>query len=240
VKKYYIFLLISILFLSCSEKNENEIIVDDSELLTQIIGTWKSDEYIITYFPDLTFTDTLFHQKSNAQISEPLYSRNGKFEILDGVVYLMTEHWIFIDSSFIENGISIVPVQAKISIKGNILYEQSVNVLENTKGTKTEIWGSWKNTRWVYHNNPGTKISYTGRQEYYYVFTKDSSKAVYGWKYLDGTPWTNSEFRSEFEYRPPYLSLYGPSEYNMRVEFKFEKMFWYQDNPVLELYKLEK
>jgi len=236
MKKYYIILLLTALFLSCSEKNENEIIVEDSELLTQIFGTWKNDDYKITYFPDLTFTDTLF-QKSNTNISEPLYSRNGKFEILDGVVYLMTENWIFIDSSFIENGISIVPVQAAITIKGNILYEQSVNVLENTKGTKTEIWGSWKNTRWVYHNNPYTKISYTGRQEYYYIFSKDSSKAVYGWKYLDGSPWTSSEFRSEFKYRHPYLSLYGPSEYNMRVEFKFDKMFWYQDYPVLELYK---
>jgi hypothetical protein len=235
MKKYFAFLLISILFISCSEKNADEIIVDDSVLLTQIIGTWRSYTYVITCFPDLTFIDTVFQQKSNNQILEPYYSRSGKFEILDGVLFLKTEKWDLFNSA--ENGISIVPVQSEISITGNILYRKSVDVLESTKGTKSEIWGSWKNTRWVYHTNRDAGITYTGRQEYYYDFSKDSTLVVYGWKYLDGTPWTNPEFRSEFKYQPPYLSLSGPSDYNMTVVFKFEKMFWYLDYPILELYK---
>jgi len=228
-------LLISILFIRCSEKNEDELIVDDSGLSTQIIGTWRSDEYIITCFQDLTFIDTLFQKESNTQILEPFYSRSGKFEIHDGVLFLKTEKWDLFNSA--ENGISIVPVQSEICIQGNILYSKSVNVLESTDGTKTEIWGSWKSIRWVYHNNPNVNTTYTGKQEYYYEFSKDSTKVVYGWKYSDGTPWTNPEFKSEFKYQPPYLSLYSSSDYNMIVVFKFEKMFWYQNYPVLELYK---
>lgn len=240
MKNYFVlFLLVSILFISCSEKNVNEpVIIDDSELLSQIIGTWKSNTYKITYFSDLTFVDTIYNQDENTQILEPLYSRNGEYEIQDGILYLKTEHWTFFDSSYVENGISIIPFETEINISGNILYKKAVDVLERTEGTGNEIWGSWKNMKWTYHHSsPDTNIVYEGRQEYYYRFYKDSSKVTYGWKYLDGNPWSNPEYRSDFNYTPPFLDLNGPGNYDLRVEFKFGKMFWYYNFNPSQMYR---
>lgn len=229
-------LIILSLFLSCSENINEPISNDDSELISNIIGTWSTNTYKVTHFSNLTFEDTSFFFDDNSQVFKPRYSRNGTFEISDSVLYLKTNHWIFFDSSFIANGISIVPTESEISISGNVLYKKPVDVLDNVEGNESEIWGSWKNIKWTYHKSgSAANIVYEGRQEYYYKFYKDSSTVIYGWKYLDGNPWSNPEFKSEFKYIPPLLDLYGPGEYDLRVVFKNGKMYWYRNFPAIQL-----
>lgn len=239
--KYYLALVVlsTLFIISCSENNVNQpVIVDDSELLSSIIGTWTSNSYTITHYADLTFIDTVFIVDSITQALKPRYARNGKFEIKNGVLLLKTEHWNIFDSSFVGNGIEVIPFETEISISGNILYKKVVEVLECTEGTGNVIWGKWKNIKWIYINvTSDTNIIYEGRQEYYYNFYKDSTKVTYGWRYLDGNPFSNPEFRSDFNYTPPYLDLNGPSAYDLRVEFKYGKMFWYYNWPSNKLFK---
>ena len=116
-------LLVSFLLFNCSDKTLiGPPIDDDTSLSSRIIGSWSATTYKVTYFPDFTFTDTIFFIDQNTQIIKPRYSRNGDFEIKDGILYLKTAHWSIFDSLFIQNGVSIVPVQSEITISGNILY----------------------------------------------------------------------------------------------------------------------
>lgn len=240
MKKYFVlFLLVSILFIGCSDKNVNgPVITNDSELSSNIIGTWSNETYKITFLSDLTFRDTLYTQDKNTLITKPLYARSGKYEIQNSILYLETEHWYFIDPAFVGNGISIIPFENEIKISGNILYNKSVDVLQRTEGSGNEIWGKWKEVKWTYEqSSPDTNTNYEGREEYYYNFYKDSSKVTFGWKYMDGNPFPNAEFRSDFSYSPPTLNIIVPGYYNWTVEFKYGNMYWYPPLNGVELYK---
>ncbi len=226
-------------FLSCSGNITEPTFSDDAELVSKIIGTWSSDRYTITYYSNGTFVDTSFFYDEN-QVLKPERSTSGSYEIQDSVLYLKRENWHFFDVSRIENGTSIVPIETEISIENNVLYRKAVHVLVNVEGNNSEIWGTWKHISWTFHkSNPTTNIVYEGRQEYYYKFSRDSTEVTYGWKYLDGNPWPDQEFKSEFEYTPPFLDIVGPGAYDLRVEFKHEKMYWYLDVPVIQLNKVD-
>src|SRR5690606_31426482 len=147
-------------------------------------------------------------------------------------------HWEISDTNIINNGGSIIPLEAEIEIIGNKLNRKVVQVYDLDDGNGAEIWGKWKCVRWTYHQTfRNTHKTYEGRQEYFYNFYSDSAKVTYGWRYLDDPSWTEAEFRSGFNYSPPLLDLYGPSEYGLQVVFRNKRMYWYYDWEINSLYK---
>ena len=234
-----LFIIFIFLLSYCSVNDSNEPInLEDSQLVLNILGKWSNDFYNISFSPNYFFNDTHYRHDPITQELKPIYSRTGNFEIINSILYLKTNEWTFHDSSFISRGISIVPNYSEIELTGDVLLKKSVIVLDNVEGNDTDIWGMWKYVIWSFHKSFSPEnITYSGRQEYYYKFDKDSSNVAYGWKYLDGNPFNNPDFNSDFDYNPPILNLFGPGDYNLTVRFKYNQMYWYYDTPPIELFR---
>ena len=235
---YLIIIFLSII-ISCNNNNNNGLLLDDDLLLyDKIVGHWKNDLYEIIFYYNKSFEDRMYEYDSNSKSIKLKMTKFGNYTITDHILKLQTARWEISDTNIVNNGGTIIPLETEIEIIGNKLNRKMVQVYDLVEGNGTEIWGKWKCIRWIY-NKTGRYIhkTYEGRQELYYNFYSDSAKVTYGWRYLDDPSWTDGEFRTEFNYSPPLLDIFGPAEYNLHVVFKNKRMYWYYSWESNSLYK---
>lgn len=216
---------IAMLISSCKDDKivEPEIDYSGADLATQLAHYKYSDpQYYVQFFPDGWFIEKRHSDRDDDGVLEFIYERTGNYKLVDNQIVLSN---INVDYNKSLGGISIIwsdqeayLVDGKISIK-------PVTVL-NGREIKNELWNYWTTVKLVYHYVDSPEIIYNGRQEYFYEFIDNNPKVRWGWDYLDGKPWSPTEYKSAYEYSPPLLSLKSMNE-NYLVEFKNNKMYWY-------------
>lgn len=220
-----LFIAIAVLVLSCKDDIlvEPEIDYSNADLATQLAHYKYSDSlYYLQFFPDGTFIQKQLTDRNNNGLLVKLYERSGKYKLEDNQIKLSD---ISVNYNKSLGGISIIWSDQEVSLVNGKIAFKAVTALDG-KEIKNELWNYWSTVKLVYHYVESPEIIYNGREEYFYEFISDSPKVRWGWDYLDGKPWSSTEYKSEFEYTPPYLFLKNMVE-NYLVEFKNNKMFWY-------------
>lgn len=203
----------------------------DMQVLDALVGTWSAGHYTITFSSNHTFTDTVYTVDDSSQHGMPKYARSGTYDVQDSILYLQNIDWTYFVRT---RGISIILRPTQIRIRDGLLEKRPVEVFENVEGSGDTLWGTWTQIKWTYYQyHWGDRPAvYEGRQEVYYEFSADSSQCTYGWNYIDGYQAKPPEFQTEFSYTPPYLDIVGPAYYDVKVVYKYGKMYWYLDYPV--------
>ena len=220
----------------CSKKNPVASDAQDNDvILSKLLGySYSFPSGSIVFRPDYTFTDSTYYRSSadtTKYILESVFE--GKFALTNAILQYVSVHVVYLDTVYYRGlGEIIWPAESELSLVNNRLVFTPVKVFTLVQGSGSELWGTWSKTACVYMcgSNP-RQVVYEGRQKYTYTFKKDSADFTYGWTYLDGQPYPNYTFTSNFTYSPPALSLPGPSDYISRVEFKNGTMYWYYDFP---------
>jgi hypothetical protein len=231
-KKILLLITLQTFFIiSCSEHLVSPIY---SELSNEIIGSWKNQNIQISFDKNYNFTESLKIIDFGFSGEDLIITRSGKYEIIDSVLILKANSWIFSNPELIKGGISIVPYYDEINFIDGKLIRRPVYVFSTSGSNKKELKGEWKMVQWCYHKTDTVyNIEYAGIEETFYDFL-NSDTVLYGWKYLDGNPFENPSWETNYQYNPPKLTIPGPSFYNMIVEFKKSKMYWYLDQPLQE------
>lgn len=236
MKSFIISILIaSAVFLSgCTEDlSVTDPLSNSSELSERILGEWNLAGAKLTFdnSGNFSYTYDLYPFDLNTTVTQ-----TGKYEIIDSVLILKTSKWDFSNPENISS-ISIVPGYFEISFINGILSLLRVDVFTKEENNKTDLLGTWKMVRWVYHKVSTPELTeYTGRQEEFYNFVSKDS-AYHGWNYLDKTKWHNPNWIINYEYKPPDIIIPGPGIYNTEVKFKNGKMYWYRKSYSIGLAK---
>lgn len=228
-------LIASALFIiGCSEEaSVSDPLSNYPEYAERILGEWNLGSSKMTFDKNGNFTNTFGMQPFDMNTT---VIQTGKYEIIDSVLILKPTKWDFSNPEIIE-GLSIVQSYYEISFTNNVLTLLPVELFTKVENDKTELLGTWKTIKWVYHKvSTPELIEYAGREEVFYEFlSKDS--AYHGYKYLDETKWDNPNWKINYEYNPPDIIIPGPGIYNRTVEFKNGKMYWYNKFNTLSLTK---
>ncbi len=233
MKTSAVLVLITLVLFGCTD--DDQIVTgsnNDEMLKAQIVGSWNGGNwYRTTYRADNTYSDSIFYRSSTDTNQYFLdFVTQGRFSITNGVLQRSNVHWFFSDTTRYQGGLSAILLSQEIEFAGNHLLLKPVDVLSSSNGFGLQLWGTWTVTTWSYHRSGGTPtVLYEGRQKYTYQFNKDSTRFRYGWEYLDGNPFPNPTFTSDFTYNPPLLDMLAPGWYNVSVQFKYGQMFWYYD-----------
>jgi hypothetical protein len=231
------------LIIGCSKNNPvSSNLTEDDVLKTRILGYWGSSPYgSITFRADNSYTDSSFFRST---IDTTKYNLNmvteGQYAITNAVLMRTKIHVLYLDTAYYRGlGEIVWDFAEELQSVDKDLVLTPVKVLQLVQGTGNQLWGTWATTYCVYIcGNTPTQVIYEGRQKETFTFVKDSSLFSYGWQYLDGSPYPNSSFTSEFTYDPPKLSLIGPSDYINSVQFKNGCMYWYYNYPSGKLGKM--
>lgn len=227
-------ILISILTLlqlyGCSEEDvivEPKINIPESS--ANIIGVWESGTTKYTFSENGDY-NKYWALKTYPDVIYSYVNESGKYEIVDSVLILKSDRWSFSNPESMI-GISIIPTYNKIGFNDGKLILKRVRVFIKENGDNTKLLGTWKMLIWPYHKTSSpNKVEYYGRQEEYYNFFSSDS-VLYGNKYLDGTPFTESTLKFDYHYEHPLINIFATSISDNTVEFKEGKMYWFDSYP---------
>jgi hypothetical protein len=230
--KLLVFFTFPLLLSSCSD--ENIINPIDSELTKDIIGTWKGESnYSITFFSNGFFIDsTYFENNPDTSFNNfGLFIRTGKYNISNSVLTLSE----FYFSEVITNAsiwMAFVSPPFEISIANNILKMKPFTLFDNIGNNKRDLWDNWETNSWLCQADAfDSSQTFYGTYQQIYTFIEDSTEYLHTSKFhnlINDSSYVHSSSRS-FTYNPPYLDLPVESNYNMLVQFKYNKMYWYFD-----------
>jgi hypothetical protein len=239
--KIFLFFFTSLFISSCSDENITNPI--DSELSKNIIGTWKGNShYSITFLSNGFFIDsTYFLDNPDTSFnSYGLLVRNGKYNISNSALTL-SDCYVsdFITGASI--GMGFLSQSAEISINNNTLKRKKFTVFDNIGNNRKELWDKWETIGWYCQANTvdSSQNSYGTYKQIYY-FVEDSSQFSHTSIYhnlIDDSTYTY-ETKRNFTYNPPYLDLPAEADYNVLVQFKNNKMYWYYEVMLEDLVKV--
>ncbi len=214
--------LILTLALNCSDGSIFNPTNRYDELAAKTIGHWQSGTSTLSFSGNGDFTEAYdLHLYENNKLR---VIQKGKFEIVDSVLILKTVSWSFSNQELVDQGLSIVPWYKEIKMLKDVMIVQPVMMFTKESGSVTELAGKWKMPKWAYHSTPDYKAAVC--QEVYYDFSSPDS-VRYGWVYLDPCPFPDPNFKTPYQYEPPFIDVHGPSIYDTLVKFKNNKMYWY-------------
>ena len=221
------FLIIAIVMLisSCKDDKvvEPEMDYSGADLTTQLAHYKYSDpQYYVQFFPEGWFIQKQYRDRDDDGVLEFMYERTGNYKLIDNQIILSN---ISVDYNQSLGGVSIIWSDQEVSLVNGRINFTPVTAL-NGREIKNELWNYWTTVKLVYHYVESPETIYNGREEYFYEFMPENPKVRWGWDYLDGKPWSPTEYKSEYVYTPPELYLKNMVE-NYRVEFKNNKMYWY-------------
>jgi hypothetical protein len=220
------------LLLSCSNKLEivePTYFTPTGNVVTDIIGTWKSKRVNLTLNKDGSFTKrmpitSLLFTKPPKEITLTVLTETGKYEIIDSVIYFKTTNFSFYPDTL--KDISIRHYQYKVRFQNGQMLLQHIQVLTKTDNSTTCLNGTWQVTDWVYDKitNNG-KIEYTGREITSYNFFSSDS-LIYHSSEPDNSPFCDFEMRASYTLNFPIISIPVGSVMDDTLIFKHEKMYW--------------
>lgn len=228
-------LLCALVLISCSDKTslldpiiDNPIIPipNNSVFIKNIYGSWQSGTTKISFDSSQNFIKSwpLTDSPTNTL---SMVTQKGKYEIVDSVLILKTNEWLFSNPGAIK-GIAIVPVYYEIDFSNGKMIQHQVRVLTKEDNNAKELQGVWKMIYWIYEKETTPKyVEYIGRQEESYNFFSGDSVSC-DWNYLDGTPFPTAQWRWKYTYNPPLINIVPPIIENDTVKFKHGKMYWYR------------
>jgi hypothetical protein len=242
-KIYFSALAAALLLWGC--KDDQSVVGPPSEDLTlkaNLVGTWTLGRwYKVSYNADGTFVDSAFVQShTDTNQYSLLEVRQGRYTVENSILDHINVHYVYLDTTVSPGGMGAVTAAVEIQIAGNHIIRKPVDVLTSAQGVAYQLWGTWMVTKWAYERAAGPpRIIYEGRQRYTFTFYSDSNYFHWGFEYLDGNPWPNPSWRSQFTYNPPYLDAPGIGASNKRVEFKLGKMYWYYEYTIPDLLRTD-
>ena len=221
---YIVFL---IFFVGCTKDNPTESsIMSDSQLKSNIVGTWANDNLTITYDVNNNFQENIHFVLSDSSTSQSEIIK-GTYNIKDGILFYNVSDWNILDTSAYPNGLFSSIPQYKIKFSNDRLYFYPLLVLTKLSGNDNDIWGNWRTTFWsldYYRGNISPAL--LAEQQTIYKFEKDSSVVYYGTS-LAGEPVDSAHFSSaKVQYSPPNLSW--DYNNNKTIEFHNGQMYMFE------------
>jgi hypothetical protein len=242
-------------FIGCSKNNTTEpSLKSDSELKSEIIGTWASPYITVSYNENGSFIETVNYIVYSDSSTTPPEAIQGSYEIKDGILMYKISDWKrfsnlskkLLKSDLINNGLipnkidgkskmqdsgnEINPIASfpdyKIQLQGDLLYYNPLSILTSTGANADEIWGDWSTVHWaIGRDNQGSLV--VGKLELIYKFDKSSMTVTYGSKFLLDSLGTFNFQTDTVEYNPPDLA-WGNKNYNKTIEFHNGEMYMFE------------
>jgi len=269
--KYLFFSLIVLylLFAGCSKNNPTEPpLQSDSELKSNIIGTWSNAYVTISYNEDGSFFWTINYIIYSDSSTTPPEAIQGTYDIKNGILIYQVSEWkIFnkvkkrltkfdrINSGIISNEMDdrsimedsdneLWPIYSipdfRIQFQGDLLYNYPLSILISTGASTDGIWGEWSTTHWAIGSGLGIQDSLVlGKLGWRYNFDKSSMMVSYGFKFLIDSLGTFYYQTDTVKYNPPDLS-WGYN-YKKTIEFHNGQMYMFEKltRPTIPLKRIE-
>lgn len=217
-------------------ESENGINNADIDLKLEIIGKWKDNNgYTITYEPQGKFIDTLYHYFENDTV---IIIRNGKYNISNSVLYYTEFIVDTVISSGSTIGVGMYEASYEIAIHNLILKRKALSILNNIGLNKNVLWDKWQTEKYYAQfeiNN--REATYHGKQIIQYEFKQDTNRCIETKTFQNAVNDSIDEYTYlyDYTYAEPYLDL---SYYrNILVKFFDNKMYWYYDRNMNDLFK---
>jgi hypothetical protein len=226
---------LSLIILGCDDDSIVNPI--DSELQKNIVGTWKDNAgYIVTYFSNGTFTDSIFYFDQFTDTS--IIIRKGNYNIANSVL-IYSEFYFDTIITQSNLGFAAQEFSYEISISNSILKRIPFSVFRNIGQNRMDLWDKWETVSWfaqidaVYSSE-----TYHGSSIIQYNFIQDSSKCVKTTVFHNEINDSTFEFNSSqrITYNSPYLDINGYK--NILVKFINKKMYWYYNYQPRDLFKV--
>lgn len=238
---------------SCSEQNTTQPVPDpDSDLKSEIVGTWSRDFLVISYNNNNEFQRTQTYTFADTSLTQQEVIK-GTYDIKNGILlydvsewygypYLLfnsnsetTGHKGFINKiqnryQYGQSAVGYSPIismpQYKIQIDSDLLYFYPVDILVSTSGDPSDIWGEWTTSQWALGNsseNPDSVI--LGKLEWKYIFDKDAETLTHGFRFPANSGGLYTLRTDTITYSPPDLSWGNYA--HRKIEFHEGKMYMF-------------
>ena len=240
--KIFLLFISSLLISNCSEENITDPI--DSELQKNIIGTWVGNSgYSITFYSNGLFKDSIYFEgiQDTSYYNYGLFIRTGKYDISNSVLMLSEFYFtkVITEASI---GMAYVSRPVEISITNNVLKRKMFALFYNIGEGKNTLWDKWESNEWLCQADAVDSLqNLYGTYKQIYHFVEDSSQYSHSSTFhnlINDSTYTY-ESKRNFTYNAPYLDLPVEADYNMLVQFKNNKMYWYYDGTPEDLVKIK-
>ena len=182
--KYRLLLILAIAIIAgCNKDNPvSEDSESDKLLYQQIVGSWSfGAKTRFHYKSDRTWVDSAYTKYSDSSNYSLLCVVEGKYQIKNNILHYSDLHIKYADKYFA----ALVAEDVEISINGNEMSYQTVEVYSPLQQYQAQLFGSWTKTKWIVSKPTSSSQYYEGRQKDTYTFYSDSTYLDFKSEFLD-------------------------------------------------------
>ena len=213
--KYFILVIVPILFTSCAG-NKNTTLIRDEFVKSRLVGTWKTNEIYekvhetIQFSDNNTFLDTLFRKVPGLDDSfYAKYVATGKYNIEDREIFFSDVNFLYYNdlrNPLAENAVELFDPRKPNLDDEYIYFGRTVTLNRKTEGTGIE--GKWEIIHWAstMESNSDEKFK-GGLVKDSYEFIPDSGMCHYKRNYLFKTSLPDIDKWYKYRTRKSYLEI---------------------------------